>query len=100
VYILASKRYGTLYIGVTFNLEKRLAEHRLGLTPGFAFKYRIFRLVYVEETSDINAAIAREKQLKNWHRQWKINLIEQSNPHWEDLWPNAPVSMNAEINSA
>ncbi len=85
VYILASKRYGTLYIGVTSDLPKRLYQHRNGLTPGFASRYKTYRLVHYELFGDMEGAIAREKQLKNWHRQWKINLIEEKNPHWADL---------------
>jgi len=100
VYILASAYYGTLYIGVTSNLEKRLAEHRSGLHQCFTWKYKVFRLVYVEETYDVNAAIAREKQLKNWHRDWKINLIERGNPRWNDLYANACGAMDAETSSA
>ncbi len=87
VYILASKRNGTLYIGVTNDLIKRLFEHRKDLTDGFTKKYQVHRLVYFEHTSDVRAAIARGKQLKNWKRQWKMELIEKENPYWEDLYP-------------
>ncbi len=85
VYILASKFYGSLYIGVTSDLMKRLSQHRQHLTPGHTSKYTICRLVHFEVLSTMDAAIAREKQLKNWHRPWKINLINAENPHWIDL---------------
>ena len=85
LYILASQPRGTLYIGVTSDLMGRLWQHRSGALPGFTRRYKIHRLVRFEMFGDMELAIAREKQLKNWHRQWKINLIEESNPHWEDL---------------
>ena len=85
VYILASKRNGTLYIGVTNNLEKRVAEHKTKIFEGFTEKYDVNELVFFEETNDINSAIAREKQLKKWNRDWKLKLIEKSNPDWKDL---------------
>ncbi len=85
VYILASKHYGPLYVGVTSDLLKRLSQHRGGMTPGHASKYGINRLVHFEFFGTMEAAIAREKQLKNWHRSWKINLINEGNPHWVDL---------------
>ena len=85
VYILASKPYGTLYIGVTSDLMQRLWQHREGMTGGFTARYRVHRLVRYETFGDMEQAILREKQLKRWHRQWKINLIEQDNPHWVDL---------------
>ena len=85
VYILASKHYGSLYIGVTSDLLKRLSQHRGGMTPGHASKYAIYRLVHFEVFGTMETAIAREKQLKNWHRAWKINLINTENPHWVDL---------------
>ncbi|MCB2049024.1 MAG: GIY-YIG nuclease family protein [Novosphingobium sp.] len=84
-YILASGHYGTLYIGVTSDLTSRLSQHRNGAFPGFTRRYNVHRLVHYELFGDMGRAIAREKQLKNWHRQWKINLIEAGNPHWEDL---------------
>lgn len=86
VYILASKKNGTLYIGVTNNLVKRVFEHRKHLADGFSSKYNIHSLVYYEATSDIDTALVREKQMKKWKRQWKINLIEKSNPEWTDLY--------------
>jgi putative endonuclease len=85
VYILASQPYGTLYIGVTSDLLARLHQHRSGTVQGFTSRYKVFRLVYVEWFGDMEGAIAREKQLKRWHRNWKINLIERDNPHWTDL---------------
>jgi putative endonuclease len=85
VYILASQPYGTIYIGVTSNLLGRLYQHREGRVPSFTSRYEVFRLVRFEMFGGMDAAIAREKQLKRWHRQWKINLIEQDNPQWIDL---------------
>ena len=85
VYILASQKRGTLYIGVTSNLAGRIWQHRSGETKGFTRKYRVFRLVHAEPFETMEAAIAREKQLKRWHRAWKINLIEEHNPDWCDL---------------
>ncbi len=85
VYILASQPRGTLYIGVTSNLEARLWQHRDGAIAGFTQRHGVRRLVWFEMHCDMIAAITREKQLKNWRRQWKINLIEETNPHWGDL---------------
>jgi putative endonuclease len=85
VYILATDRNGTIYIGVTNDLVRRLDEHHSGDTEGFTKKYGVHKLVYFEQTPDIEAAIYREKQLKNWRRQWKLDLIEKANPHWDDL---------------
>jgi putative endonuclease len=87
VYILASREYGTLYIGVTSDLIGRLYQHRTGKVKGFTSKYRVFRLVRFEQFETMYEAISREKQLKRWHRQWKINLIESQNPDWHDLAP-------------
>lgn len=98
IYILASKARGTLYIGVTNDLARRLFEHRQGLTVGFTKRYNIKRLVYYESTESIETAIAREKQLKRWHRQWKINLIESTNPQWKDI--GFSMGMDAETSSA
>ena len=86
VYILASKKNGTLYLGVTNNLLKRAYEHKNNLVDGFTKKYHIHRFVYYEETGDVKSAIAREKQLKKWKREWKIELIEKFNPDWKDLY--------------
>lgn len=85
VYILASRRNGTLYIGVTTSLPQRIHQHRQGYTPGFASRYHVYLLVYAEAHGRIDEAIAREKQLKAWKRSWKIELIEASNPDWQDL---------------
>ena len=85
VYILASKTYGTLYTGVTSNLIQRIYQHKESLVEGFTKKYYVHRLVYYEIHADIYEAITREKHLKKWNRQWKINLIEQKNPQWLDL---------------
>ena len=85
VYILASEPNGTLYIGLTNNLLRRTFEHENKLVEGFTSKYNVNRLVYYEQTNDINAALTREKQLKKWNRKWKINLIEKDNPQWRDL---------------
>ena len=84
VYILASRRHGTIYIGVTSDLIARLHRHREGGTPGFAKRYKVHRLVHFEMFGDMPAAISREKQLKAWRRAWKIALIEEGNPFWED----------------
>ena len=85
VYILASKYNGTLYTGVTGNLNKRTYEHKNKLIEGFTKKYNVHMLVYYERHDNINRAIRREKQIKKWNRQWKINLIEKNNPKWKDL---------------
>ena len=86
VYILASKKNGTLYIGVTDNLIRRVYEHKNDIIDGFTKKYHVHKLVYYEQTNDINSAIQREKQLKKWRRQWKIDLIEKNNPNWDDIY--------------
>ncbi|MGE5157270.1 MAG: GIY-YIG nuclease family protein [Gemmatimonas sp.] len=87
VYILASKIGGTLYIGVTNDLIRRVAEHRLKAVKGFTEKYDVVRLVYFEQFDDPENAIRREKRLKKWNRAWKIRLIEGNNPNWDDLYP-------------
>ena len=86
VYILASKIGGTLYIGVTNDLIRRVAEHRLKLVESFTAKYDVAKLVYFEQFEDAENAIRREKRLKKWNRAWKIRLIEESNPNWDDLY--------------
>lgn len=86
VYILASKKNGTLYIGVTSNLVKRVWEHKNNLVAGFTRRYGIHQLVWYEPHETMESAITREKRLKNWKRQWKIELIERSNPNWRDLY--------------
>ena len=86
VYILTNSDNNVLYIGVTNDLEKRLYEHKEHLIEGFTNKYNVNKLVYYEQTNDIDSAIRREKQLKNWHREWKMNLIQEHNPYWKDLY--------------
>ena len=85
VYILASKKSGTLYIGITNDLETRVLQHKQKINEGFTSKYDVMLLVYFESFQYINDAIKREKQLKKWNRQWKINLIEEENKEWKDL---------------
>ncbi len=87
VYILASQRNGTLYIGVTSNLVKRIWEHKNNVVEGFTQRYGVHELVYFEQHSTMEKAITREKQLKKWNRAWKLRLIEERNPDWCDLWP-------------
>ncbi len=87
VYILASQIGGTLYVGVTNNLVRQVYEHRMGLVEGFTKQYGVHRLVYFEQFDDIEQAILREKRLKSWKRAWKIQLIEENNPNWDDLYP-------------
>ncbi len=86
VYMLSSRPYGTLYLGVTSNLARRVFEHKGKAQPGFTATYGVDRLVWMEEYSSIVDAIAREKMLKKWRRDWKIALIEEMNPLWEDLY--------------
>ena len=86
LYILASRKNGTLYIGVTSDLVKRVAEHREGTTEGFTREHGVKTLVYFEVFDDIADAIVREKRLKNWERAWKVQLIEKDNPDWDDLY--------------
>ena len=88
VYILASRIGGTLYIGVTNDLVRRVYEHRSKVTDGFTKDYDVWRLVYYEQFEDVEAAIRREKRLKKWNRAWKIELIEKTNPNWVYLWPS------------
>jgi putative endonuclease len=85
VYILSEKMYGTLYIGVTNNLERRMFEHKNKLVEGFTKRYNLSKLLYFEQFQYVNDAIKREKQLKNWKRDWKIELIEKDNKNWHDL---------------
>ena len=86
VYILASRRNGTLYIGVTSDLKKRVWEHKNKLVDGFTGKYDVMMLVYYERFRDVRSAIRREKRMKKWRRAWKLRLIESSNPEWKDLY--------------
>ena len=86
IYMLASQKNGTLYIGVTSDLIRRVYEHRNHLLEGFTKEYDVSRLVYYEEYDDIGLALTREKQLKKWNRAWKLKLIESNNPSWKDLY--------------
>ena len=88
VYILASRKRGTLYIGITRDLVRRVYEHRNKITKGFTARYGVDRLVWFECYDDPTNAITREKEFKKWRREWKINLIERSNPEWTDLYPS------------
>lgn len=91
VYLLANKPYGTLYVGVTSDLSRRISEHRVKLVPGFTAKYAINRLVWFEVHEEHASALQREKRIKGWKRDWKINLIERDNPHWRDLSNDIPA---------
>lgn len=86
VYILANKRNGTLYTGVTSNLPKRIWEHKHDVVEGFTKEYHVHTLVYYELHDDMSEAIIREKRIKKWNRRWKLRLIERHNPNWMDLW--------------
>ncbi len=86
VYIMASQKDGTLYIGVTNDLVRRVWEHKNDVHEGFTRKYGVHRLVWYEAATDINGAIWREKQMKKWRREWKVELIEKENPNWDDLY--------------
>lgn len=86
VYILASRKHGTLYIGITRDLVRRVYQHKNDLVRGFTSRYGAHRLVWFEAYDDPTNAITREKELKKWRRDWKINLIERGNPNWEDLY--------------
>ena len=88
VYILASQQNGTLYVGVTNDLVRRVHEHRTDAVEGFTQKHQVHNLVYFEETENVENAIKREKSIKKWSRDWKRNLIERTNPHWRDLYPD------------
>jgi len=86
VYLLASRRNGTLYVGVTNDLIRRVCQHKQGLVEGFTKKYGVKMLVWYEQTESLESAIHREKQIKKWNRDWKIELIRASNPQWRDLY--------------
>ncbi|KAB0269609.1 GIY-YIG nuclease family protein [Microvirga brassicacearum] len=86
VYLLASRRHGTLYLGVTNDLSRRVGEHKAKIIPGFSARYDVHRLVWYETYERIDEAITREKSLKKWRRDWKIRLIEDINPDWSDLY--------------
>jgi len=87
VYIMASKPYGTLYIGITSDLISRVQQHRSGERPGFTSRYKVHTLVYFEPCGDVMAAMQHERTMEKWKRDWKVNLIERENPHWCDLYP-------------
>jgi putative endonuclease len=87
VYLLASRRNGTLYVGATSDLLRRVGEHRAGAVPGFTARYGVRRLVYYEAYPDIRDAVERERRLKEWRRAWKVALIEAANPEWTDPYP-------------
>ena len=87
VYILANKPNGTLYVGITDDLVKRVWQHRNGLAPGFTHRYGVKTLVWFELHGSRELAFARERQLKKWNRSWKLKLIQRDNPQWRDLWP-------------
>lgn len=86
VYILASRKYGTLYIGVTSDLVRRVHEHKTKVVPGFTKRYGVDKLVLFETFDDPTSAIAREKELKKWRRDWKTRLIDEQNPNWDELY--------------
>jgi putative endonuclease len=90
VYLLASGLRGTLYVGVTSDLLKRIWEHKTKVVPGFTTRYGVDRLIWYERHENAESAIRREKQIKEWKREWKFNLIEQDNPYWVDLYPTLP----------
>ena len=100
IYIVTNKPEGVLYIGVTSDLVKRIYQHREGCVAGFTKDYQLKQLVYYEQYESIQDAIAREKQLKNWHRQWKVNLVSGVNPYWEDLYPQITGLKYVETSSA
>jgi putative endonuclease len=87
VYLLASRRHGTLYLGVTSDLVRRVSEHKAKAIPGFTARYGVERLVWFEAHDDPTGAIIREKAIKKWRRDWKVRLIEEQNPEWYDLFP-------------
>ncbi|RLC37726.1 GIY-YIG nuclease family protein [candidate division Kazan bacterium] len=92
VYILTNKPKGVLYVGVTSDIENRIGIHSLNKNNSFVAKYKLYKLVHLEEFSSIEEAVRREKQIKNWHRNWKINLIETNNPKWDNLLLDSETS--------
>ncbi len=94
VYIITNKKDGVIYIGVTNDLERRMFEHKNKLVKGFTNRYNVDKLVYFEQYSNVNEAIKREKQLKKWNRQWKIDLIKENNPKWNDLAKRWNIELN------
>ena len=97
IYVLTNKSNKVLYIGITYDLTRRMYEHKNKLVEGFCAKYNVSKLVYFEVTNDVESALEREKQLKNWHRDWKMNHITSLNPNWKDL---SDDFLDAETNSA
>jgi putative endonuclease len=97
VYLLASRPNGTLYVGVTNDLVRRVWQHKQGLVEGFTKKYGVTVLVWFEYTESIDAAITREKQIKKWDRKWKIELIRKSNPAWRDLYPEITALVDSRV---
>jgi putative endonuclease len=93
VYLLASDRNGTLYVGVTNHLVRRVAQHKAKEIPSFTKRYDAVRLVWFETHTSIEAAITREKQIKEWKREWKLNLFRQTNPNWDDLYPGLTLGI-------
>lgn len=85
VYILASKKNGTLYVGMTSNLVQRIYQHKQKMVKGFSADHNVTKLVWFDSTNDVNEAVNKEQQMKKWKREWKLNLIEEDNPDWEDL---------------
>jgi putative endonuclease len=100
VYILASRPRGTLYIGVTNGIIRRVEQHRTGKASNFTRKYKVYLLVWFQEYGSVREAIQREKTMKEWPRDWRINLIEQDNPHWIDLYPTLPGVRSPVISGA
>ena len=100
VYIITNKRNGTLYVGITNNLKRRICEHRLGIIKGFSKKYGLFNLIYFEKFKYVKDAIYREKQLKHWNRKYKIDLIDRENSEWNDLYEDVfgPLSLEYQEN--
>ena len=90
VYLMASAKNGTLYLGVTSNLIQRVHQHKTGTFEGFTSRYAVHALVWMDSTPSIEGAIVREKQMKNWRREWKVALIERTNPDWLDLYESIP----------
>ena len=88
VYIITNKPYGTLYVGISSNLVQRIYQHREGMAPGFSKVHGLNRLVWYQMHQDVNEAIASEKKIKKWRRDWKVNVIQEMNPDWKDLYPS------------
>lgn len=97
VYIMTNQKHGTLYVGMTNDLPRRVLEHQQGMVDGFTRKYRLQRLVYAEQYQWVQEAIAREKQLKHWKRAWKLKLVDDMNPEWRDLFAGQQPIMDARL---